>query len=328
QTTTTAATTTTTTTTVAPTTTTAAPIPADPTTTTTATTTTTTPTTVAPTTTTEAETTTTTASPIPAAPTTTPTTAAATTTTTPTTVSYSQIYVNQNGHLTFDYPWSSFSPQRFPMYGTRDVIAPFWTDLDNRENGEIYYVQYTNGSLLQQVTQDINAYFPALNFQASWVFIATWHEVAYFPTTGTQTTFQAVLTTDGHYSFVLMNYGSIASTPIICIFQAGYDTINSTHHFTIPGSFSSNATGPNSAFSLNSNVNVPGRWAFRVDHGSRGCTFNGRSKNSPINAEFNIFINCSITICKFHGNKGKLQSVNHGITIGLLRVLNPKQFFS
>ncbi|XP_016520669.1 alpha-tectorin-like, partial [Poecilia formosa] len=188
--------------------------------------------------------------------------------------SYSQIYVNQNGHLTFDYPWSSFSPQRFPMYGTRDVIAPFWTDLDNRENGEIYYVQYTNGSLLQQVTQDINAYFPALNFQASWVFIATWHEVAYFPTTGTQTTFQAVLTTDGHYSFVLMNYGSIASTSRSV--QAGYDTINSPHHFTIPGSFSSIATGPNSAFSLNSNVNVPGRWAFRVDHGSRGCTFNGQ----------------------------------------------------
>uniref|UniRef100_A0A3B3XQZ5 NIDO domain-containing protein n=1 Tax=Poecilia mexicana TaxID=48701 RepID=A0A3B3XQZ5_9TELE len=289
--------------------TTAAPIPAVATTTTAATTTTTTTTTVAPTTTTATTTTTTTAAPIPADLTTTTT---ATTTTSRSDdgssprisllrtfnyfgQSYSQIYVNQNGHLTFDYPWSSFSPQRFPMYGTRDVIAPFWTDLDNRENGEIYYVQYTNGSLLQQVTQDINAYFPDLNFQANWIFIATWHEVAYFPTTGTQTTFQAVLTTDGHYSFVLMNYGSIASTSRSV--QAGYDTINSPHHFTIPGSFSSIATGPNSAFSLNSNVNVPGRWAFRVDHGSRGCTFNGRHTNSPINAEFNIFINCSITIC-------------------------------
>ncbi|PWA16722.1 hypothetical protein CCH79_00017471 [Gambusia affinis] len=98
---------------------------------------------------------------------------------------YSQIYVNHNGHLTFDAPWSSFSPQQFPMYGTRDIIAPFWTDLDNRANGDIYYVQYTSGSLLQQVTQDINRYFSALNFQANWIFIATWYEVAYFPTTGT-----------------------------------------------------------------------------------------------------------------------------------------------
>uniref|UniRef100_A0A087XJX0 NIDO domain-containing protein n=1 Tax=Poecilia formosa TaxID=48698 RepID=A0A087XJX0_POEFO len=193
------------------------------------------------------------------------------------------LWVNDNGHLTFDYPWSSYSSQQFPLYGTRDVIAPFWTDLDNRGNGDIYYVQYTSGSLLQRVTQDINTYFPALNFQANWIFIATWHEVAYYPTSGTvkQTTFQAVLTTNGQYSFVLMNYGSIASTSRsvqLCTFnfQAGYDTINSPHHFTIPGSLSSQATGPNSVFRLGSNVNVPGRWAFRVDHGSIGCNFSGK----------------------------------------------------
>ncbi|PWA29488.1 hypothetical protein CCH79_00020930, partial [Gambusia affinis] len=58
---------------------------------------------------------------------------------------------------------------------------------------------------------------------------------------------------------------------------AGYDTKNSSHHINIPGSLSNNATGPNSTFRLNSNVNVPGRWAFQVDHGSRGCTFNGQT---------------------------------------------------
>ncbi|XP_035987639.1 sushi, nidogen and EGF-like domain-containing protein 1 [Fundulus heteroclitus] len=186
---------------------------------------------------------------------------------------YSQIFVNHNGHLTFDSPWSSYSPQQFPMYGSRDIIAPFWTDLDNRGNGDIYYVQYTNGSILQQVTQDINAYFPSLNFHANWVFIATWYEVAYYPTTGTQTTIQAVLTTNGQYSFVLMNYGSLANTSMSI--QAGYDTINSSHHFSIPGSMSNNASGSNSVFSLDSNVNVTGRWVFRLDHGSRGCSFNG-----------------------------------------------------
>uniref|UniRef100_A0A8C9YGF9 NIDO domain-containing protein n=1 Tax=Sander lucioperca TaxID=283035 RepID=A0A8C9YGF9_SANLU len=153
--------------------------------------------------------------------------------------SYSQIYVNQNGDLTFNGAFSSYSPQRFPMYGTRDVIAVFWTDLDNRVNGEIYYNQYTSGSVLQQATQDINRYFPGLNFNANWVFVATWYEVAYYPTTGTRTTIQAVLISGGQYSFVLMNYGIIALTT----HNAGYDTENSTHHFTIPGSFSNNATG-------------------------------------------------------------------------------------
>ncbi|XP_017292118.1 alpha-tectorin [Kryptolebias marmoratus] len=187
--------------------------------------------------------------------------------------SKTQIYVNHNGHLTFEAPWSSYSPQQFPMYGTRDIIAAFWTDLDNRDNGDVYYAQYTSGHFLQQVTQDINEYFPGLNFNAVWIFIATWYEVAYFPTTGTRTTVQVVLTTNGQYSFVLLNYGDIA--PTSRSIQAGYDTVNSTHHFTIPGSFSSNATGNHSVFSLSSNVNVPGRWAFHVDHGPRGCTFNG-----------------------------------------------------
>ncbi|XP_030611107.1 IgGFc-binding protein [Archocentrus centrarchus] len=187
--------------------------------------------------------------------------------------SYTQIYVNNNGHLTFDAPWYSYVPQQFPMYGPRDIIAPFWTDLDNRGNGEIYHNQYTSGSVLQQATRDINQYFPGLNFNANWVFVATWYEVAYYPFSGTQTTFQAVLISGGRYSFVLMNYGEIALTSRYI--QAGYDTLNSAHHFTIPGSFSSNATGSFSDFRLSSNVNVPGRWAFRTDYGSRGCTFNG-----------------------------------------------------
>nr|XP_046234028.1 IgGFc-binding protein [Scatophagus argus] len=188
---------------------------------------------------------------------------------------YNQIYVNHNGHLTFDTSWSSYVPQMFPLHGSRDIIAPFWTDLDNRGNGQIYYNQYTSGSVLQQATHDINQYFPGLNFNANWVFVATWYEVAYYPTTGTRTTVQAVLISGGQYSFVLMNYGIIAATSRNV--QAGYDTISSAHHVTIPGSFSSSATGSNSNFRLSSNVNVPGRWAFRVDHGSTGCNFNGQT---------------------------------------------------
>ncbi|XP_059181102.1 alpha-tectorin-like [Centropristis striata] len=188
---------------------------------------------------------------------------------------YNYIYVNNNGHLTFDNPLSTFSPSRFPLHGPRDFIAPFWVDLDNTVNGGVYYNQYTSGSVIQQATQDIRDYFPSINFNANLVFIATWYEVAYYPNSGTRTTVQAVLISGDQYSFVLMNYGIIASTPRNV--QAGYDTINSVYHFTIPGSFSDAATGSNSNFRRSSNVNVPGRWAFRTDHGSSGCTFNGES---------------------------------------------------
>uniref|UniRef100_A0A3Q1H1H9 NIDO domain-containing protein n=1 Tax=Acanthochromis polyacanthus TaxID=80966 RepID=A0A3Q1H1H9_9TELE len=196
---------------------------------------------------------------------------------------YNQIYVNHNGHLTFNAPWYSYIPQRFPMYGSRDIIAPFWTDIDNRGNGQINYMQYTSGTVLQQATRHINAYFPGLSFTASWVFVATWYEVAYYSYSGTRTTFQAVLISDGRYSFVLMNYGTIA-TPRRGV-EAGYDTNNSTHHFSIPGTYLGNITSiPSVTSALQrfvqtarlSNVGLPGRFAFRVDSGSRGCTFNGK----------------------------------------------------
>uniref|UniRef100_A0A673C6Z6 Si:ch211-182p11.1 n=1 Tax=Sphaeramia orbicularis TaxID=375764 RepID=A0A673C6Z6_9TELE len=173
------------------------------------------------------------------------------------------IYVNHNGHLTFDQPWWMYIAQRFPRHGSRDLIAPFWTDVDIRQTGLVFYNQYISGHILQRATQDINQYFPEFNFVAKWVFVATWYEVPYYPFYYPKATFQAVLISGGQYSFVLMNYGEIA----------GYDTISSKHHFSIPGSFSNNA----SDIRLTSNVNVIGRWAFRIDNGSRGCMFNGKT---------------------------------------------------
>ncbi|KAK2876095.1 hypothetical protein Q8A67_020191 [Cirrhinus molitorella] len=71
-----------------------------------------------------------------------------------------------------------------------------------------------------------------------------------------------------------MNYGDIAVTghPV----QAGYDTITSTHYFVIPGSNSGSSI---SNLRNSSNVNVPGRWAFRVDSGSVTIV---KSKNNVI----------------------------------------------
>lgn len=89
--------------------------------------------------------------------------------------------VNNNGHLTWDRPWQNWIPYRFPAYGERDIIAPLWTDIDIRARGTISYQQYINGSVLQQATTDINQYFPGNNFTASWVFVATWDRVPYFP---------------------------------------------------------------------------------------------------------------------------------------------------
>uniref|UniRef100_A0A8C1WZ84 Si:ch73-181m17.1 n=1 Tax=Cyprinus carpio TaxID=7962 RepID=A0A8C1WZ84_CYPCA len=179
---------------------------------------------------------------------------------------YNQLHINNNGYLTFDWSWYSYTPYQFPGYGGVDIIAPFWTDIDNRRTGVISYRQYTSGSVLTDATQDINQYFPDLSFSASWVFVATWDRVAYYPYSGTETSFQVVLISDGHFSFVLFNYGTIAPTQRYV--QAGYDTISSAYHFSITGSLQNNI----SSLTYSSNVNVPGRWVFRTDHGSRAAS--------------------------------------------------------
>uniref|UniRef100_A0A8C9V9W4 Si:ch211-39f2.3 n=1 Tax=Scleropages formosus TaxID=113540 RepID=A0A8C9V9W4_SCLFO len=161
---------------------------------------------------------------------------------------YHQIYVNNNGDLTFDSAWYSYIPYHFPAFGSKDIIAPFWTDLDTRGHGVVSYRQVTSGSVLQQATNDINQYFPQLSFTATWVFIATWDRVAYFPVTNT------------------VSSSLLAGKERL---EAGYDTINSIHYFSIPTSYDST----NLAFS--SNINVQGRWAFRTDGDARNCQYNG-----------------------------------------------------
>uniref|UniRef100_A0AAR2IV08 NIDO domain-containing protein n=1 Tax=Pygocentrus nattereri TaxID=42514 RepID=A0AAR2IV08_PYGNA len=94
---------------------------------------------------------------------------------------YNTTYVNNNGDLTFNQQWSNYTPYQFPASGGRDIIAPFWTDIDNRNNGVISYKQYSSGSVLTQATQNINQYFPQLQFTATSVLVATWDRVAYYP---------------------------------------------------------------------------------------------------------------------------------------------------
>ncbi|XP_048027529.1 uncharacterized protein LOC125255961 [Megalobrama amblycephala] len=171
---------------------------------------------------------------------------------------YQQTYVNNNGHLTFDGPLSEPVPNYLLSQVNRDIIAPLWTHMDNTVNGTISYHQVTRGGLLLAASNHINQYFPNLNFTASWLFIATWDKVPYFNNSQSSSSFQVVLVSGGSLSFVMMNYGNISSTDQW--FQAGYGTIDSTNYSSVP-------VPDENKLSNSSNVNVPGRWVFRVDGG-------------------------------------------------------------
>lgn len=53
---------------------------------------------------------------------------------------YNKLYINNNGNISFDFPYSSFNSLSFPSNQVR-MMAPFWTDVDTRDSlsGIVYY---------------------------------------------------------------------------------------------------------------------------------------------------------------------------------------------
>uniref|UniRef100_A0A8C9T7P5 NIDO domain-containing protein n=1 Tax=Scleropages formosus TaxID=113540 RepID=A0A8C9T7P5_SCLFO len=228
---------------------------------------------------------------------------------------YHLINIYMQGFLTLGKTSSYSSPIRFPSYSRNDFIAPFWTTWNNGVNAALSYRQVTSGSVLQEVTSDINQYNPQLNFSAAWAFIATWNWTKYYSTAPLEATFQVVLVTDGTLSFVMMNYGNLSATSDV---QVGYDTFNSTNYFSMPGSFQSNITN----LSFTSNVNVRGRWVFRTDYCYNNCLFqddfypygpnNGDSLIPPVNDGNSSVILLTETLQFFGTEYNKLYVNNNG----------------
>lgn len=52
--------------------------------------------------------------------------------------SYTSLYINNNGNVTFGSPLSAFSSNVFPSSGAK-IIAPFWADVDTRGAGRVVY---------------------------------------------------------------------------------------------------------------------------------------------------------------------------------------------
>ncbi|XP_040265353.1 alpha-tectorin-like [Bufo bufo] len=189
---------------------------------------------------------------------------------------YSSIYVNNNGLLSFDVLLNNTFIQRFP-FADGTLLAPFWADVDNEISGNIYYRMSQDSSLITQNAIDLASYFPGISYTPKWVLVATWDKVAFYKSaTKRVNTFQAVLSSDETMTFVMYNYAEIewttgtnqggnseglsdgdGSIPAL----AGGNNGATVSYFEIPGSLTSAIIN----ITTTSNVEVRGRWVFRVD---------------------------------------------------------------
>ncbi|XP_019636956.1 PREDICTED: sushi domain-containing protein 2-like [Branchiostoma belcheri] len=188
---------------------------------------------------------------------------------------HDSLWVNTNGVISFLGQIAQYTPDSFPLGDGRRLITPFWGDVDTRNGGFVMYRETTDPNILARATTDIRLTFPYLpNFQAAWAFVATWHEVAYFGSgSEKRNTFQAVLVSNGRQSFTIFNYGNITwttgtasggdeltglgGTPA----QVGFNAGDGIVYYSVNGS----QTDAIVDVETTSNVNLPGRWIFRID---------------------------------------------------------------
>lgn len=175
--------------------------------------------------------------------------------------SYTNLYINNNGNITFKAPLSTYTPIPFPVTNL-PMLAPFWGDVDTRGGtadplqNNVYYSMAIPGK-----------------------FIVTWNYVGYYSgATNKLNAFQLILTDrsdiaqgdfDIEYRYEQLQWttgsasggsNGLGGTPA----QIGYDAGDGKNYYRHPDSGTANIL----KLTDTSNVGEPGVWRFEVRGGT------------------------------------------------------------
>jgi len=187
---------------------------------------------------------------------------------------YSQVWVNNNGNITFNDRLFTYTPNAFPV-ADQPMIAPYWGDVDTRGGG----------------APDNNGVFWHLQ---PGMMVVTWHNVGvYSQNDSVKMDFQLILRNAldcragdfdvefrynrceweaGRASGDSNNSGICDPDETTCVpAQAGFDAGNSVDFVAIPGSL----TAAIRDVCTTSNVGMPGIWQFSVRGGMVDCPGTG-----------------------------------------------------
>lgn len=64
---------------------------------------------------------------------------------------YTTLYINNNGNVSFDNPYGTYTADPFPTAGFY-MVAPFWADVDTRDTLFLDSADYLNGQVLYRIT--------------------------------------------------------------------------------------------------------------------------------------------------------------------------------
>ncbi|XP_072000223.1 uncharacterized protein [Engystomops pustulosus] len=222
---------------------------------------------------------------------------------------YYNLYFSDNGIIAFQrnsydplytmrYPYSYFNSS---ASHTTPMIAAFWADADlSMGVGDIYYQVYNfiefpliNATFRNEIENEVKNYFDIPpSFRALWVIKITWENVPPYPavyfTKADTNTFQAILLTDGIYSFCLLRFEDggmnwkYYALPTNHLPIMGYFSGNSATSSMKPGfpAFNDPQTEPSVSLQQRYtpdqyegyNTHKKGLWAYRLETNSQNIT--------------------------------------------------------
>ncbi|XP_057295079.1 uncharacterized protein LOC130623591 isoform X2 [Hydractinia symbiolongicarpus] len=132
-------------------------------------------------------------------------------------VSRSQFHISSNGLVSFTIRTSSRSLS-FPNADT--MIGMYLTDLDTSRGGNIYYRETTSQQILSRATTDVRK-TGATSFTARRALLVSYILVNAYRSSS-RNTFQAVITTDGNFTYAIMNYERLDSRSALTGYTEGF----------------------------------------------------------------------------------------------------------
>ncbi len=176
-------------------------------------------------------------------------------------MTFTSLYVNNNGNVSFGGPVGEYTPRAFPVSNQR-MIAPWWGDVDTRGGG----APARNGVYWSLAPGRV---------------VVTWHNVGYFSAhDDLSNDFQLVLTAAGpgvgdfdvefRYNRCAWTTGDASGgsggfggTPA----QAGFDAGNLRDYVALPGSLSASVLG----LCMTTNAGAAGLWRYAIRDGNVMC---------------------------------------------------------
>lgn len=110
--------------------------------------------------------------------------------------------INKNGFLSFT---QITNPTLRNNTGS-DIIAPLWNQFSTPSRN-IFYEEITSGSVLDDLTKQVNDSYPSVGFTASWAFIVMFDHVSFASVSGVRylTILKIKILVNDEISDVLMN---------------------------------------------------------------------------------------------------------------------------